>query len=467
MSCTSWKCESSSFREAIARADFDVSEPTLSTSTISIPNVGEADISSCQENLDIVMAKQSAIFTTHSVTCPSVLDLGDAQMIKFGTGLKFVFSEDTTSDNPSSKVVFPCIFGNRLEGAILLATGTMPINVPFLNEGALRGYYEKLDDVVFIVDEQMTDNARNLAASWRINALFVLQLTPTKEPTNADEVLELLNGANINAVTALAGPQSLVLIQISDKLYFYRGLADISFFDTSAMPFGADVTSAVVSLGLKVKLDPRIRRIVNLDDTNSVLMPASGQWVKPQDLPGLLEKLPIEQIEGLKNDVLAAVSQLQVILSQKEVVELSTSLIRTLSAKVDEVTAPHKASYINFVTKKYNIDDPESVKKKNQMLGKLRMKSKVAQNAVGSMVSSLGNMVSTQTTSKRAHDLKRLVRQAQIQNNVDAAHSMTFETLAEYLETYAESMGVMLLNINSAQYKKLLGTLQSATIDAK
>jgi hypothetical protein len=468
MSCTTSKCDSSSFAEAIARADFTVREPERSplVEIAAAPSVAAEDEAESSKYLDAILAKETAVFTTYSAKRPSFLDAEKPQVIKFGTGLEFTLSENGGETN-SSSVVLPCVFGDRLEGPVLLATGTVPVNVPFLNPAALRAYYGKLKDVVFIVDERMTDNARNLAASWRINAVFVVQSGHDKEPKDADEVVELLNGTNINAVTALAGPQSLVLVQILDNYYFYRGIANREVLNTSVLSFGADVTFEVLSSGLKSMLDPRIRRIINLNDLNTILMPTSGQWIKPQDLKTILEDIPIQKIEELKEDVFAAVPQLQVLLTQKEVQELSTKLIFTLSTKIEAVTTPLKNAYVKFVTTEHNPADPESVKRKQKMLGELRNATKTRQNAASSVITSLGNMVSTQTTSKRNHDLKRLVRQSQIQGNVEAAKSMTFESLAEYLEEYADEMGVMLLNIKPEPYNELLGTLKSASIDAR
>lgn len=44
---------------------------------------------------------------------------------------------------------------------------------------------------------------------------------------------------------------------------------------------------------------------------------------------------------------------------------------------------------------------------------------------------------------------------------------MTIDTLAGHLETYAEDMGVMLLNIETTPYRRLLGTLKNEAIDAR
>ena len=289
----------------------------------------------------------------------------------------------------------------------------------------------------------MTDNARNLATSYRINALFIVQLNPQDEPNNTDDILSLLNSANINTVTALAGPQSLVLIQISEKYYFYRGLANRTYLNTSGLAFGSDVTSILESTGMDSLIDPRVQRIVDLGDATTIILPNSGQWVKPQDLPKLFEKLQVGQIQDLEEDISAAVSQLQVLLNRKDLQELSKTLVSTLSAKVSDMTEPLRDAYITFLTKEYKATDPELVKKKNNMLGELRKKTKEWQKGLESAISSLANMMSTQTTSKRTHDLKRLVRQAQIQGNIEAVKSMTFDTLARYLETHAGDMGVL------------------------
>lgn len=408
------------------------------------------------------------MFTTNSVTLPSFLALENTQIISFGTGIEFKLPNEKlpTKIQPSA-VVLPCVFGSQLQGPVLLATGTIPSNVPFLDESALRDYYEQLKNIVVIVDDRMTDNARNLATSYRINALFIVQLNPENEPKNTDDVLSLLNSANINAVTALAGPQSLVLVQISEKYYFYRGLANRAHLNTSGLFFGSDITSILESVGIDSMIDPRVKRIVNLDDSNTIILPTSGQLVQPQDLQKLFEELPVEKVQDMEEDISATVPQLQLLLNQKDLQELSKALVSALSAKVSNATAPLRNAYITFLAQEYKMEDPESVKKKNNLLGDLRKSMKEMQKALEPAISSLANIMSSQTTSKRTHDLKRLVRQAQIQGNVEAVKSMTFETLAGYLETHAGDMGVMLLNIETVPYRQLLGNLKSAAIDAR
>lgn len=408
------------------------------------------------------------MLVTKAATLPSFLDLENTQVINFGTGIEFKTpDEELIIEVEPSAVILPCIFGSNLQGPVLLATGTVPSKVPFSNESALLEYYEELENVVVIVDDRMTDNARNLATSHRINALFIVQLQPPTESKDATDILSIMNSANINAVTALAGPQSLVLIQIFDKYYFYRGLANRAHINISALAFGSDVTSVIGAVGLDHIIDARVKRIVNLGDPNTIILPTTGQLVLPQELLRLFENLPIDQIQNLEEDISAAVPQLQILMAQKDLQELSKALVSILSTKVSNVTAPLRNAYIKFLAQEHKTIDPESVKKKNNMLGELRKTTKEMQQALEPAISSLANMMSSQTTSKRTHDLKRLVRQTQIQGNVEAVKSMTFDTMARYLETYAEDMGVMLLNIETMPYRRLLGNLKSSAIDAR
>lgn len=486
--CNSDKLVSPAFPEAIKRAEFTVSTPELTTRSkyrhiqskeaMRKSNVNtdsarvidpvKQDTELNSESLHNAIIKENAIFSTHSVALPSFIDLEKVQIIRFGTGLEFKLPDDEVPTREAqSAVVLPCIFGTELQGPLLLATGTVPSNVPFTNEDALLDYYKQLKNAVVIVDERMTDNARNLTSTYRINALFIVQLKPKTEPKDNNGILSLMDSANINAVTALAGPQSLILVQISGKYYFYRGIANRAHLNTSGLAFGSDVTDLLESVSIESILDPRIERVINLGDANSIILPTTGQLVQPQDLQKFFEETSMEQIQKLEEDIFAVVPQLQVLLNQRDIQELSRALVAALSAKINNVAAPLRDSYTKFLMHGHCAGDPKSVLKKNKMLGELRKITKDMQKALEPVISCLANMISSQTTSKRTHDLKRLVRQTTIQNNVEAVQSMTFETLSGYLETYAGDMGVMLLNIETTPYHELLGNLKRTSIDAR
>lgn len=412
--------------------------------------------------------KKSAVISTRSVVLPPFVNTEKAQEIRFDTSLNFVFDTASNTDVEHSNTVLPAIFGSRMAGPLLLALGRVS-NVPFPTEKALRSYYESLESILVVVDEKMTDNARNLATQYRLNALFIVQLSPEKHPRTADQILSVLNSCNINAVTALAGPQSLVLVQIQDSYYFYRGIANLAHLNTSKLAFGSDVTSTINSVGVDSLVEPRAKRVVNLDDGNFIILPSSGKLVEPKNLQALFKDLSLETIKDMEEDVSAAVSQLQLLLGPKEMTELSGTLVPMLSTKINDVVAPMRKEYMKFLTQELKTGDPVLERKRQTMLGEWRKTTKELQKDLEPIISSFANMMSSQNSSKRTHDLKRLARQAKIQSNVDAAKAMNFESMAGLLEEFASEMGVLLVNIGTSSYSELMRKLKDTTsaIDAR
>ncbi|SCV27329.1 uncharacterized protein FFB14_01496 [Fusarium fujikuroi] len=463
MMCDSRKLISPCFPEAINSADFTLTE-TLPAIAAEDKKVEKSDEVESEVQ---VSDKRHAILTTNPSNLPSFLASSDAQVIRFSTGIEFMSSYSNGTSQDNAAVVLPCIFGSQLQGPMLLSTGSAPSNVPFKDEKALCAYYEQLESIAVVVDERMTDNARNLASGLRMNTLFIVQIKTKEKHETEEQVSAVLSSANINAVTALAGPQSLIVGNIGDKFYFYRGLANHKILDTTKLNFGADITDAITSNSVESLLAPNIPRLVNLGDENTIYLPYSAQVVRPQDLAGIFEGLSIAEINNMHDDITAAVPQLQTLLSQKDLQQLSKTLVDTLSAKIDKKMAPLRSEYIAFITANLRTDDQAILNKKNKMLGDIRKANKEVQTVLEPVITSLANMISVQTTSKRTHDMKRLMRQAQIQNNVEATKSMTFESLTGLLEKHAEEMGVMLLNIETVPYKEMLARLKGTTIDAK
>ena len=479
--CSGSTLRSPSFPEALMRANFTIEAPSANkrgmkrkysnverdapNNVLDIaPEIEQANTAKISTTKTSTR-NEFVVITTDPSMLPSNINISTSEIITFGTGIEFG-SGDLSTQKATSTVVLPCIFGSRLEGPVLLATGTVSSQFPFEDAKGLLSFYKSVRNLIVFVDERMTDNARNLATSHRVNAVFIVQLSPGKTPKTTEDVLSLINSVNINGVTALAGPQSLVVVQVFDKYYFYRGLANNTYLNTSKLEVGAEVTTAIESAFAGNILDARTHRIIDLNEANPVLLPLLNKQVTAEELPALFAGLDIDQIHQLEEDILSAIPQLQVLLNSTDLKKLSQTLVATLSTKVNDVVAPLRTSYISYLKDGYSMSDQKSVIKKNEMLGTLRKTTKELQKSLEPVISSLANMMSTQQTSKRTHDLKRLVRQAQIQGNVEAAKAMTFESLAGYLETHATDMGVMLLNIEDVPYRQLLGNLNNPYADA-
>lgn len=417
---------------------------------------------------DAIASRESAIFMTTATAIPSHLNMDDTQVIKFGTGLEFTTTNSTAClSAKTTSTVLPCIWGTEFQGPMLLATGACPSNVPFSSAEALLEYYRQLKSAVFLLNDGMTDNARNLAPAFRMNAVFIVQPQLAARSEKHDDIVQYLDAVNINGVTALAGPQSLVLVQLADRFYFYRGIANRIYLNTSLLEFGSEVTVAVQSAGLPALLEPTAERICNLEDgSNTVFLPVSKQFVRPEELVEVFSTMSVLEVQGMEEDISAAVPQLQMLLKENDLFKLSHALVEILVKKTADSTLSTRTAYTDFLTSNWDKNDSAALKQKAFLRGELKKASKKTQVTLEPVISKLSAMMSLRTTSKRTHDLKRLQRQSKIKDNVQAANEMTFEKLAEYLEEYASDMGVMVLNIDTGPFAQLLGSLTGNPIDA-
>ncbi|OAA74492.1 hypothetical protein LEL_08073 [Akanthomyces lecanii RCEF 1005] len=466
MFCNSSSLSSPAFKEAISRADFSLT--TALPAPAQVLEIPESGVCQDSKDTDTVASRENAVFMTNATTIPSQLSMHDSQVIKFSTGLEFTTAESTAFlSSKNTSTVLPCIWGTEFQGPMLLATGTCPSNVPFSSAEALLEYYGQLKSVIFLLNDGMTDNARNLSPALRMNAVFIVQPQSAAQSGKHEDIVEYLDSVNINGVTALAGPQSLVLVQLVDKFYFYRGIANRTHLNTSLLEFGSDVTTAVQSAGLPALLEPTAERICNLEDgSNTIFLPISKQFVRPEELVQSLSTMPVVEVRGMEEDISAAVPQLQMLLNEKNLLKLSHALVEVLVKKTAEATSPSRTAYMDFLTTNWDKNDSAALKQKAFLRGELKKVSKQTQVALEPVISKLSAMISLRTTSKRTHDLKRLQRQSKIKDNVQAAKDMTFEKLAEYLEEYASDMGVMVLNIETGPFAQLLGSLTGKPIDA-
>ncbi|OAR01853.1 hypothetical protein LLEC1_04648 [Akanthomyces lecanii] len=466
MFCNGSSLSSPAFKEAISRADFSLTTALQGSSHAhKSPDSG---VRQGSETTEAVVSRENAIFMANATVIPSHLSMVDCQLIKFGTGLEFATADSAASlSNNNVSTVLPCIWGTEFEGPMLLATGTCPSNVPFSSAVALLEHYGQLKSAVFLLNDGMTDNARNLAPAFRMNAVFIVQPNSAAHSEKHEDVVQYLDSVNINGVTALAGPQSLVLVQLADRFYFYRWIANRTHLNTSLLEFGSDITATVQSAGLSALLEPAAKRICNLEDgSNTIFLPVLKQFVRPEELVQLFSTMQVLEVRGMEEDISAAVPRLQMLLNEKDLLKLSHALVEVLVRKAAEATLPTRTAYMDFLATRWDSNDSAALKQKALLRGELKKVSKNTQVALEPIISKLSAMISFRTTSKRTHDLKRLQRQSKIQDNVQAAKEMTFEKLAEYLEEYASEMGVMVLNIETGPFAQLLSSLTGKPIDA-
>lgn len=395
--CSGSTLSSSAFKTAIQRATLIIEQPVSTQRTA--PRVYLDAVPVSYVSPSVVSGKEYLLIATHSARLPTVLDLESTQVMRFGKGIHWMNENQTSRDNDDGSVsVLPCILGGVLEGPLLLVTGEAPSNVPFQTMAELHNYYKRMaKSTVVVVDENMTDNARNLASTWRLNATFIVQADFPDAAGKDVDITSILNKVNVNAITALAGPQSLVLVQLGTNHYFYRGMADPEYLDTSRLKFGQDVTEMIFSpYHLKeahAAQHPSWPVLVNLAADNPVYLPNCGNsTISLEDLRKTIRNYSLKEIQIYKDDIVTMVPQLQTLLPQDRLQEFCQDLIFHVQGKVTDELGPIRKAYTRFVVHEYDFSNAESRKKKDWLMSDLRKRTKQVQERMQWLTDALGNI---------------------------------------------------------------------------
>lgn len=152
--------------------------------------------------------------------------------LSFGKGLTIPVGVSTIPALNPDATILPICLGGLLEGPTLLVLGqslkTFGTVAPQSHQ-QLSSLYSNSTAIMCLVSDRMLDAARQLNPQQRINGLFILR--PVKGAPGNDilddsnkrrDWIEEVGG---NCVTALSGPNSIVVVQILDNYFFYRGVS--------------------------------------------------------------------------------------------------------------------------------------------------------------------------------------------------------------------------------------------------
>ncbi|KAK6504268.1 hypothetical protein TWF506_002470 [Arthrobotrys conoides] len=385
--------------------------------------------------------------------------------ITYFQGITVHSEEPADVDTSDKKVVLPCVLGNSLEGSMILAVGK-----PFKGAKVTYPQYKRLFDkaplVVFTVSDRMTDQARVLNPDIRCNGLFIVQTTTPVPSQSTVSVEDILNDIKVNAITSLAGPQSIVVIQLGDRYYFYRGIRWTGIFE-EIPKFAEDITEAIEEIILasatRALLDMPANspkqpwtNIVSIEGDSKVYF--RGAVCPTDDLYANFTSLKVEELEQFKPDILDTLAQAQVVLSPKELPEFTSKLQNSLKKMMDQLIAPAKKEYVdNLLASKGKDRDPK-------LMEKYRRTEKQAKVAVQWLIDALGALVSSRISSTRKYDLKQMIRKQKILDNVAASKDMTYESLASLLEEHCADIGMVIANVEENEFKTLLGKVKESTL---
>ncbi|KAK6336275.1 hypothetical protein TWF696_001837 [Orbilia brochopaga] len=397
--------------------------------------------------VDVDVAKPLFV-TEEGCTLPSFVAGHDGNHITFFQGITVHPSRPPHPTNDDKKtVVLPCALGNPLEGSMILALGTPFVGAKVSYEQYTR-LFDKASIVVFTVSDRMTDQARVLNPDIRCNALYILQTRVPVPDQSTASVEDILNDTKINAITALAGPQSVVVVQLGDRYYFYRGIRWAGLLD-EIPKFGEDITEMVEAVLGQPPAKHPWNNIVSIGgDEPKVYF--RGTLCSPDELYTNFTSLQPDELESFKLEILDTLAQLQVALSPKALPEFTSKLQNKLKEMMDATIAPHKKAYVDSVlASKGQTRDP-------RLMEKYRKAEKAAKVSAQWLIDALAALVSSRISSTRKYDLKQMIRKQKIMDNVAASKDMTYADLATILEEHCTEIGMVIANIDSEQFRTLL-----------
>ncbi|KAJ3152255.1 hypothetical protein HDU89_001475 [Geranomyces variabilis] len=402
----------------------------------------------------------------------------DRDIIRFGLGISVVKSGAPTHAHPPC--VFPCFLGNVIEGGKILALAR-----PFRGETAaterLLSSFEAGSVPVVFVSDHMTDQCRMLNPNERINGLFIVRPFAKYHKSILDSPVEreaFLKNVTVNAITALAGPQSIVVVELEGNFFFYRGIRWPGIFE--AVPdFGMDVTESIVALLRDVS---RLKEAAFVWPTRITLSTAAGaaavylgdQVVKIDDIATIFEAMSLKTLVAMRSAIQDVLTQLQGTLGSNDVNKVSCTLITILKKKFSDAASGLREPYIQAVLRFLALERSQDTAErdaaelhKNRLHSDLRGTEKEAKDATQWLIDGLGRLVSSRASSTMTHDLNQILKKTTIAGNVADAKNLGVDDLLRIVADNCGKVGVVLGNVDTDMLRAaLLAAAEDNFLDA-
>ena len=386
----------------------------------------------------------------------------------FGCHVSLLPATEATTHQPTTTSMSPVVLTlaacGTLSGAAAVALGgAFQPNTASTGLRNAEDYHTVLTHAVVRVVHCSDGMLEQVAGtpSEAVNAIFIIhpQRSLSRVPTipGQSELEAMLSDVNVTAVTAMAGPLSIVVVQLpSDgRRYFYRGVAWPGLLDT-VPNFGTDVTASLSDERLFRAATPCTTTITTTTATTTprktAAVSSGGHWMPPAlydrskgapvlfaDTDGQLTEASeaVKRVCGMGRDELLAqrrvitrlLSQLQAVLSPAAL----EPAVRLMAGRVHElVTTASDAAAARFNAAVKARASAETIAEAGAALSLAKAN---ASSGLQWLIDILGACMSVKGSAMRRHDLNRLRRKMDISVNVEAAKSMSADQICALLES--------------------------------
>lgn len=365
----------------------------------------------------------------------------------FGTGLEFVAdvqsSASATQDKPIACLSpFGCAKG---ASTLALATGYNFSTGPMLDLAKYCSMIEGSNVVMVYLSEQWSEQVIGTCDTL-INGIYIVKSSTNLSGKNLEDHL---NDVNIAGVSAMAGPNSIVLIEVGNKLFWYKGVRYPGLIpstcESDMLPnFGTDMTDILHPAMIQTYAEttsPPFPSIYKRD--MSVFW--KGSMLHPDTVADIISKMSIEEIGESVMDITDCMTQLQVIFDTEKLLVIANRMVSSLNTLADRNIEVFKKVLSDMFQNDASMDTEEA----KQVIIDMKAAKKAINKKIKPLINKLGQLVSLRSSSKRSFNLKQMQRKAKIYGNVDAAKNMTMEEKMDLLDEHCDELGVLLSCVNS------------------
>ncbi len=267
------------------------------------------------------------------------------------------------------------------------------------------------------------------------NGIFII-VAESQQPTT--DVENLLNNMDVSA-TCMAGPNSIVLVQHNENLYWYRGVR-IPGLVSHVPCYGDDVTA----LFTPDKLDTWMKsttalpwpRVMYAGDRSVYF---DGQMMSIEEAIQHFSAMSIPNLSEHVEDIVDLLTQISCLLETAEIKEFVKRIDEYLLTMIDAEIMPYREE----VKALYASGDQEALK---TAVAQLKGANTRTKKMVRVISNALDNLDSVRGISKKTQSIARRRRADEINNNVTRVNSMTMTDKFELFEKYCSNMLILGLN---------------------
>lgn len=279
----------------------------------------------------------------------------------------------------------------------------------------------------------------------------IMIISPS-ERGDVSDIQKFINNLCVNA-TCMAGPNSIVLVNIDEELYWYRGvripglISKVpNYCDNVTGMFTQDILDDWFLSNTKLSWP-----LTQSKENRSVFW--RGEMVNIPKCLNYLSGMSLYDIQENTDDIIDLLTQISIILEPAEIRDLRRQIDKNLNDMQNEFIRPFQEDYYNSIQAVYSGGEKTDLNKASSTFHKKRLEGiKMLQQ----VSNALQNLVSKRGVSNNNQSIKQRIRETAISNNVDSSKTMTVNDKVDLFEKTCGKVGLLMVDININNMKLAL-----------